>query len=113
MEESKKRLSSLEHRLQGKVVSVYETDFNYRPIRQDSKLICKGRILRVLGEPRSHHKDSHRPLSTLFCRIAVTWAPARHRGKIGSEFLFNVANEDIEMILADEHKTSTTRTLTS
>ena len=104
---SSKAVEALNKKIAGEKVPIYETDHNLKPIRRQDKLICRGIIqglqppsasLQVQFDKRPDVKTDHGYL----CLIKVTAASPNHKDKIGQELIFNVANEDVNRILAKQ-----------
>ncbi len=101
---SSARIEAMNRKLEGKTVPVYETTYKLQPIRNRRHLICFGRIIAVEPPPTMNLNisDIERLTKTKFgrfCRVLVTAVKAEnnhHKSKLGREFIFNVADEDIE-----------------
>lgn len=87
----------LESKLVGRMISIYETNYRYRVLREPEHLICRGEFCK-LDMPRANNPSSPPELGGgHLCRIRVIEKIKRTSGiEVGESYIFNVASEDLD-----------------
>ena len=98
-----KKLRQFGEMLIGKIVPVYETDYDLCPMRTKSAWIGTGEIvnLTVPKELAMNIRDEGniKTAHGIFCLVRFTSAAPLHQSKVGQEYIFNVADEDWKKLI--------------